>query len=531
MLWLWILIGVVVLVALFVVVGYNRLVRLRNEVDTGWSNIDVQLQRRADLIPNLVETVRAYAAHERGVFEEVTRARAALQQAGSPGTAAEANEGLTVAIGRLFAVAEAYPELKASENFLSLQEDLTDTEDKISAARRYYNATVMRFNTGVQTLPVAARRVAARLRRARVLLGSRGYLVAAGLVRASDVTLQQQIRANRLKSTIVVFGFVLLLLLVAGLIGFAFDLSLGVVALAGAAVYGIFALVRSRSMVARLTGAQEVAPEAVRPLRRLVENVSIAAGLPVTPEVRIVEDGAPNAYAAGLRPEKSYIGVTTGLLATMPQRELEAVLAHEVAHIRNRDTYLMTMALVFAGVIALIADIGFRSIAYGGRNRGGGVLVLVVALVGIPPCSVRRTAPAAEPVPPSGVPRGRRRGRDAERPGGDGPGTPPAGARLDHGQVRGGVDRTPLGGEPHRPGRLRAVGSAGALEPLQHAPRDRDAHLGARGGGRFSTSGAAARRTSRSVSSTAWSGLDRATASLPRGAGDDDRAPNWVNAL
>ena len=95
-----------------------------------------------------------------------------------------------------------------------------------------------------------------------------------------------------------------------------------------------------------------------------------------------MEDAAPNAYAAGLRPETSYIGVTTGLLATMPQRELEAVLAHEVAHIRNRDTYLMTMALVFAGVIALIADIGFRSIAYGGRNRGGGVLVLVVALVG-----------------------------------------------------------------------------------------------------------------------------------------------------
>ena len=153
MLWLWILIGVLAVVVLFAVVGYNRLVRLRNEVDTGWSNIDVQLQRRADLIPNLVETVRAYAAHERGVFEEVTRARAALQRAGTPGRAAEANEGLTAAIGRLFAVAEAYPELKASENFLQLQEDLTDTEDKISAARRYYNATVMRFNTGVQSIP------------------------------------------------------------------------------------------------------------------------------------------------------------------------------------------------------------------------------------------------------------------------------------------------------------------------------------------------------------------------------------------
>jgi LemA protein len=152
-LWLWILIGVVVLLGIVAIFGYNRLVRLRNEVDTGWANIEVQLQRRTDLIPNLVEAVKAYAAHERGVFDEVTRARTALQQAGTPGSAAEANEGLTAAIGRLFAVAEAYPDLKASENFLQLQGDLTDTEDKISAARRYYNATVMQLNTAVQSFP------------------------------------------------------------------------------------------------------------------------------------------------------------------------------------------------------------------------------------------------------------------------------------------------------------------------------------------------------------------------------------------
>jgi len=152
-LWLWILVAAAVLLVLLVVLGYNRLVRLRNEVDTGWANIEVQLQRRADLIPNLVEAVRAYAAHERAVFEEVTRARAALQQAQTPGAAADANEGLSGALGRLFAVAEAYPELRASENFLELQEDLTDTEDKISAARRYYNATVNRFNTAVQSVP------------------------------------------------------------------------------------------------------------------------------------------------------------------------------------------------------------------------------------------------------------------------------------------------------------------------------------------------------------------------------------------
>ena len=151
--WLWIVIGVIVVLGVVFGLGYNRLVRLRNEADTGWANIDVQLQRRADLIPNLVEAVRGYAAHERAVFDEVTRARAALQHAGTPGAAAQANEGLSSALGRLFAVAEAYPELKASENFLQLQEDLTDTEDKISAARRYYNSTVMHFNTAIQSIP------------------------------------------------------------------------------------------------------------------------------------------------------------------------------------------------------------------------------------------------------------------------------------------------------------------------------------------------------------------------------------------
>lgn len=153
MVWLWVLLAVIAILIVLVALGYNRLVRLRNEAGTGWANIDVQLERRTDLIPNLVETVRGYAAHERGVFEEVTKARAALQQAASPAAAGEANDVLTAALGRLFAVAEAYPELKASENFLRLQDELTDTEDKISAARRYYNTTVMHYNTGIQSLP------------------------------------------------------------------------------------------------------------------------------------------------------------------------------------------------------------------------------------------------------------------------------------------------------------------------------------------------------------------------------------------
>jgi heat shock protein HtpX len=199
------------------------------------------------------------------------------------------------------------------------------------------------------------------------------------------VTLQQQIRRNRLRSSIVVVGFVVLLGVVAGLIGAALDLRLGVVALLGAGLYAIFAMISSRAMVARMTHAVELEPDQLRPLRRLVENASIAAGLPVTPEVRIVDDPSPNAVAAGLRPQTSYLGVTTGLLRVMPKRELEAVLGHEISHVRNRDTYLMTMATIFAGVIALIADIGFRMLLYGGgrSRRGGGALIAVLAVVGL----------------------------------------------------------------------------------------------------------------------------------------------------
>ena len=149
----YILIAIVVAALVFVVVLYNRMVRLRNEVDTGWANIDVQLKRRNDLIPNIVEAVKGYAAHERGTFEEVTKARAAMAGAQGPAAAAEADNLLTAALGKLFAVAEAYPDLKASDNFLQLQNELSATEDKIAAARRYYNATVLRFNNSIQTFP------------------------------------------------------------------------------------------------------------------------------------------------------------------------------------------------------------------------------------------------------------------------------------------------------------------------------------------------------------------------------------------
>jgi LemA protein len=149
-----IIVGVlVVLVILVFILSYNGLVRLRNRIDNAWSQIDVQLKRRYDLIPNLVETVKGYAAHERGVFESVTQARANAINAQGPQQQAEAENVLSGALKSLFAVAEAYPDLKANQNFLQLQEEITSTEDRIAYARQFYNDSVVSYNTKIQQFP------------------------------------------------------------------------------------------------------------------------------------------------------------------------------------------------------------------------------------------------------------------------------------------------------------------------------------------------------------------------------------------
>ena len=151
--WIWIALAVLVLVGVWVALTYNRLVKRRNEVQEGWAGIDVQLQRRADLVPNLVQTVKGYASHEEGVFTQVTEARAGLMQAKGPAEAGAADDMLSQALGKLFAVAEADPDLVASQNFQSLQKELSKLEEEISFARRYYNAVVENFNTAIQTFP------------------------------------------------------------------------------------------------------------------------------------------------------------------------------------------------------------------------------------------------------------------------------------------------------------------------------------------------------------------------------------------
>jgi LemA protein len=152
----WVVLGIValvLLVAILLVTLYNRLVRLRNRAENAWAQVDVQLRRRYDLIPNLVETVKGYASHERTTFEEVTKARTAAQQAQTVQEQAKAENILTEAIGRLFAVAEQYPELRATENFQQLQGQLEETEGKIAVSRQVYNDAVLTYDTALETVP------------------------------------------------------------------------------------------------------------------------------------------------------------------------------------------------------------------------------------------------------------------------------------------------------------------------------------------------------------------------------------------
>ena len=149
---------IIALIALFLILSFNGAIRLRNRVDSAWSQISVQLERRHDLIPNLVETVKGYAAHERETLEAVTAARTSAVQAqqssqAGPAQQAQAENMLTGALRQLFALSERYPDLKANQNFLNLQEELTSTEDRIAYARQFYNDSVQRFNTKIQTFP------------------------------------------------------------------------------------------------------------------------------------------------------------------------------------------------------------------------------------------------------------------------------------------------------------------------------------------------------------------------------------------
>jgi heat shock protein HtpX len=191
------------------------------------------------------------------------------------------------------------------------------------------------------------------------------------------MTLQQQIRANRWRTIWLLLLFALLVAGVGLLLAFIFDPTILTVVAIGGFAYALVSWFASSSMVGRITGAQTIEKRDNPYVYRLLENVSIAAGLEETPELRLVEDDAPNAFAAGRSPKHAFVAVTTGLVQTLDERELEGVLAHEVAHIRNRDVRLMTLVALLVGVIALLADILLRMAFYGGSKRANFVVTIM----------------------------------------------------------------------------------------------------------------------------------------------------------
>ena len=199
------------------------------------------------------------------------------------------------------------------------------------------------------------------------------------------MSLQEQIRANRVRSAFVIFGFALLIGVFGAAVWLAFDPSIGILLAVVGIGYGLFSYLGAGRLVASVSHARPVTKDEAPELVRAVENVAIAAGLDRTPPVYLIEDDAPNAFAAGRKPEDAYVAATTGLVALMDRRELEAVMAHEISHIRNRDVRLMTLAAVLVGVIALMADLLFRVSLFGGgrRREGGNPLMLVIGIAAL----------------------------------------------------------------------------------------------------------------------------------------------------
>jgi heat shock protein HtpX len=197
------------------------------------------------------------------------------------------------------------------------------------------------------------------------------------------VTLQEQIRSNRIRTGVVLLGFAVLALAFVAVVAGAYDPGIAGVVGVVAIVYGLFSWFAAGRMIAAASGAHPVTKAEQPELYRVLENVAIAAGLTKTPDLYMIDDASPNAFAAGRNPEHAYVAVTTGLVQLLDERELEGVLAHEVAHIRNRDVRLMSLAAVLVGVIALASDMLMRITIFGGGDRREGGLGAFGAIIGI----------------------------------------------------------------------------------------------------------------------------------------------------
>ena len=363
---------VIVVVLVAVLVGiYNGLVQKRLRIDEAFAQIEVQLKRRHDLIPNLVNAVKGYMGFEQKVLTDVTNARAAAVAAGAQGPAqqAAAENALTGTLRSLFAVVENYPELKANQNVLELQEQLTTTENQISFSRQHYNATVLDYNTGIQTFPaVLIAGIFGFIKRdffdaepeadARPERRPQPELTRPprDMTVADRSSFYDQISANK-RNSFLLAAFVVVLL---GVLGFA----IGYAIVGGPdgrprrdrARAGDRGRSRGRELLrrrqarpggraARARSTQTVAPQ----LMNVVQELAIAANVPM-PKVYIIDDTAPNAFATGRDPKHASLAITTGLLEKLDREELQGVIGHELSHVRNFDIRFSLIVGVMVGV-------------------------------------------------------------------------------------------------------------------------------------------------------------------------------------
>ena len=396
-----ILIVIVVVIALFLVSLYNGLVTKRNQIDEALGQIEVQLKRRHDLIPNLINAVKGYMGFEQKVLTEVTKARANAVAAGAKGPAEQANaeNALTASLRSLFAVVENYPELKANENVLAAAGGADDDGEPDQLLAPALQRDGPRLQQRDPDVPGRAHRGPVRLPQARVLRrrarGGRGpdrrpepQLTPAG--RATEpvrrphrlrvapwpARFYQQIGANKRNS-------VLLAVIVTVLLG-ALGLFIGW-AVTGDPRAALPSLVRSRSAsgwsrrcsrttpatrsCSRVSGAKEIDPQAAAAAATTSsQEMAIAANVPM-PKVYLIDDTAPNAFATGRDPQHASVAITTGLLQKLDREELQGVMAHELSHVRNFDIRFSLMVGVLVGSIALLADFFLRFTFWGGGRR------------------------------------------------------------------------------------------------------------------------------------------------------------------
>ena len=406
-----IVIAIIVVVGFMLVGTYNRLVGLRQNANQAFADIDVQLKQRQDLIPNLVETVKGYATHESGTLTAVTHARAAAASAGTVERRVNAENALSGALRQLFAVSEAYPDLKANANFMQLQAELGDIENKLAAARRFFNNAVSEYNASIQQFPAVLagpmgftqRPSSTSARTAPPPRPRRRSSSSSGSHAVQAVGLQTFIWNNNARSLFLLAGFPVLLailwfaiqlVLVGGgferppmayydgggtLIGYVVHATIQSLPLAIAVAVGWFVIAyfANQTIIDLATGASPISRKDDPELYNLLENLCISRGMK-TPTLRIIDSDEMNAFASGIHEGQFSITVTRGLRERLDRDELEAVLAHELTHIINRDVRTMVIAAVFAGIISLVAQVLARMLWFrtGGRDeerRGGGL--------------------------------------------------------------------------------------------------------------------------------------------------------------